>query len=270
MISPCDIVFDDSMKTAAVTVDGGLARPNIDYTLSGETAATEVGTYTITITAEKNGNYIGSAEKVWSIVKAKPAESPEGGYVCESEDGTAFIGGESMSKIVKDANNSGDTTLSIISDEITVAFDSDAIVSLGTDPITLTQTKLDKEKAGAAWEIFGDNPVIYDISLGEPRDFGSGLVKITIPYTLGEGEKPEGLKILYVVDGVVQEEIPCTYSDGKVTFQTSHLSVYGVKYTEPEGDGGSSGLPVTGIVIGAVAALALIGAAVLLIKRRSA
>ena len=90
------------------------------------------------------------------------------------------------------------------------------------NPDDMTQTVRD---------VVGDN-VAYSISFGPNRDFGNGTVTVTIPYVLAEGKDPDNLVVYYVAEDGTVEEIPCTYSEGYVTFSTDHFSVYAVMYGE--------------------------------------
>jgi hypothetical protein len=84
-------------------------------------------------------------------------------------------------------------------------------------------------------EVVGDNPV-YDISVMSGgqyiRDFGDGLITISIPYKLKAGEKASGIKVYYVdadgniqqMDAVYDEETQCAI------FTTNHLSTYYISY----------------------------------------
>ena len=65
------LTYTGEQQTQGITVTEG-----IDYEVSGNTA-TNVGTYTLTVTA--SGNYTGSVTKEWSIgkVAAAIATTPE-------------------------------------------------------------------------------------------------------------------------------------------------------------------------------------------------
>ena len=98
----------------------------------------------------------------------------------------------------------------------------------------LTLTKLDKSQmVSEVREIVGDN-VAFSITFGNNKSFGNGKVAVTVPYVLEFGKDPANLKIYYIPDGRVAEELSCTYENGKVMFTTNHLSAYAVMYAEPE------------------------------------
>jgi hypothetical protein len=86
-------------------------------------------------------------------------------------------------------------------------------------------------------EAIGD-AVVYDISVTgggkQITGFGGGSVTMTLPYTLKEGEVPEGVVALYVDAGGNTEKLPTTYDAAakQATFKTTHLSLYAVGYDE--------------------------------------
>ncbi|MBQ3736465.1 MAG: leucine-rich repeat protein [Candidatus Methanomethylophilaceae archaeon] len=113
------------------------------------------------------------------------------------------------------------------------------------------------------------NSTVYSINLSvgdESITTFSSAIKLSLPYKLADGEDPKNLIVLYVADGQIKEEIPCDYSDGFVSFETTHLSLYAVAYEEP-----NSGLefPIMYIGIGAVVVLAVLGAAIFIMRKRA-
>lgn len=125
------------------------------------------------------------------------------------------------------------------------------------NPDDMTQTVRD---------VVGDN-VAYSISFGPNKAFG-GIVTVTVPYVLAEGKDPDNLVVYYVAEDGTVEEIPCTYSEGYVTFSTDHFSVYAVMYEGPSSDGERSVSPILFAVIGVIIAIGAIGA-VIVRKRRA-
>lgn len=94
------------------------------------------------------------------------------------------------------------------------------------------------EKSSFSKEIqntIGDRP-IYDITLVSGQktisDFGSGKVSIEIPYTLREGENPEGIIVYYMEDSGKLTKMTTSYNEKtkKVTFVTNHFSKYIIGY----------------------------------------
>jgi hypothetical protein len=83
----------------------------------------------------------------------------------------------------------------------------------------------------------GDAPV-FDISASSGGNaitsFGGGTVRVALPYTLRSGQRPEGVVALYVDAGGGTEALPSAYDADakKLTFATSHLSLYAIGYDE--------------------------------------
>ena len=87
-----------------------------------------------------------------------------------------------------------------------------------------------------------------------------GGATFTVPYTLPEGKSAEDLKVYCIKDGAVSETISCTYSDGKVTFSTGHLSTDSVGFIDSSDNGNGSEFPIWIVSVIAVIAVAAIGA----------
>lgn len=74
----------------------------------------------------------------------------------------------------------------------------------------------------------GDNEV-FDFSMeadGNKVSEFNGMVTVTIPYTLKETDDPEAIAIWYLDENGEPESIEAKYSNGYVTFETSHFSLY--------------------------------------------
>lgn len=123
----------------------------------------------------------------------------------------------------------------------TIAFDDSAKEALGTtqditlkaDTVDTTTLELDEKVA----ERIGNNTVFdFTCQVGDNlvSDFGLGTVKVTVPYTLSDGEDPNRIAIWYLADDGTYDQIDAIYSDGFVTFETSHFSKYVVVKLTPE------------------------------------
>lgn len=84
-------------------------------------------------------------------------------------------------------------------------------------------------------EQIGNNPV-YDFSLTENGtavpEF-DGTVTVTLPYELQEGDDVESIYVWYIKDDGTVDPFEGTYSNGYVTFKTSHFSYYTVTRLTP-------------------------------------
>jgi len=77
---------------------------------------------------------------------------------------------------------------------------------------------------------------VYDFNMtvdGNSHTEFSGEITITLPYTLAEGEDADAIFIWYISDQGELDYIPATYSDGYVTFKTTHFSYYTVTRLTP-------------------------------------
>jgi hypothetical protein len=105
--------------------------------------------------------------------------------------------------------------------------------------VTVSLESVNKETAlnRAQKETVGENPV-YDVSIlsGSQRisSFDGGSITVSLPYTLKDGEDPDGVTVWYLNDAGELEKMTCTYNKatGLATFKTTHLSYYVVGYSE--------------------------------------
>jgi hypothetical protein len=80
---------------------------------------------------------------------------------------------------------------------------------------------------------------VYDISVSsgsrQITAFGGASVTIALPYTLKSGETASGVAATYIGEKGETEKLPSSYnaSAKKVTFSTTHLSLYAIGYSEP-------------------------------------
>lgn len=120
-------------------------------------------------------------------------------------------------------SNGGDLTVKVTnSDGASIVMNSAAISTLGNATSALAVVESDVEVEGAS--------AVYDISFGD-NHFGNGVITLTVPYTLKDGESADGaFHVAYVNEaGEVSTTYPAVYADGYLTFSTDHLSTYAVK-----------------------------------------
>ncbi len=109
----------------------------------------------------------------------------------------------------------------------------------GTSDISINLGKVDKDKELNAKQkaVIGEAPV-YDISIkaGDAyiSDFDGGLLTLSIPYTLKEGEEPSGIVVWYVDDYGNIKKVSTMYDvkTKHVIFTTNHLSLYAIGYDQ--------------------------------------
>ncbi|WP_400219631.1 leucine-rich repeat protein, partial [Methanomethylophilus alvi] len=192
----------------------------------------------------------------------------DGGYEVKVDGEGAPFSSETISGIVDGASADPSVTLSVSVGDTLVSFDNEALRNLHGEDADLLVSRLSYgQMTQAVRDVVGHN-VAYSISFGPNRNFGNGTVTVTIPYVLAEGKDPDNLVVYYVAEDGTVEEIPCTYSEGYVTFSTDHFSVYAVMYEEPPSDGERSVSPILFAVIGVIIAIGAIGA-VIVRKRRA-
>ena len=122
--------------------------------------------------------------------------------------------------------------------EATVALDADTLAALDDD-VTITAEAVNVEDitelSEEAKAKIGTNKIV-DFSLKNGVDVVSnfdGLVTITVPYTLKDGEDPNAIAVWYLDNG---EPIAMSgkYNNGSVSFDTNHFSCYTVVHLSPE------------------------------------
>ncbi len=103
--------------------------------------------------------------------------------------------------------------------------------------VNITVVKQDNNKLTASIKhLIGERPVFsLTASYGSKRvsDFGTGLVSVTIPYTLQAGEKASDLFAVYIDEVENAAAIANSVYDAEnklLRFTTNHFSLYGVGY----------------------------------------
>ena len=148
----------------------------------------------------------------------------------KDEDGayTATVKAESKNevseiKIIETEDEKSTTTI--------ISLDKDTRDGLDGD-ITLSAKSYNKEElpklTDELKEKIGESK-IYNFTMtagGESVTNFEGTVTITIDHTLAPGEDPDNIVVWWITDDGTVESIKATYSDGKVTFTTTHFSYY--------------------------------------------
>ena len=109
---------------------------------------------------------------------------------------------------------------------------------------------------------------VFEISLGGQHTFGEGKLKVSVNYTVPEGKDVSKLQVYHITDGK-KVPIQSSYSDGRLSFDVDSLSYFAVSYdADPENNGGQSSVLMY-VAIGAVAAIAAIGAVFLFLRKKN-
>ena len=163
-------------------------------------------------------------------VSAEDAGEQDSQYTFISETDTVMVDVSSVSEIIERMNDAAEPTLKVCVGDCSVVFDYAALMTLTDAEMTVSELSADEKEDMR--DLVGDSTV-YHIDFGPNTDFGEGKATVTMPCTLENWWVPENLKVWYI-NGDGYEEIPCTYSDGYVTFETGHFSDYALVYIDPE------------------------------------
>ena len=150
---------------------------------------------------------------------------------------SAVIGATAVEKITE-----AETSVEIKLSDASVALDAAAVEAITKQAdnasMTIVAKKVEETQLNAAQQAaLEEENVCMVLNLeayaGDTKvsSFGSGLAKITVPYTLGAGQNGSGLHVAYVADDGTVSIMPTTYADGKLTFMTPHFSSYAVLET---------------------------------------
>ncbi|HCY51616.1 MAG TPA: hypothetical protein DHU65_02795 [Clostridiales bacterium] len=153
----------------------------------------------------------------------------------KDEDGayTATVKAESKNevseiRIIETENEKSTTTI--------ISLDQNTRNGLNGD-ITLSAKSYNKEELPKLTEELKEKigeSKIYNFTMtagGESVTKFEGSVTITIDHTLAPGEDPDNIVVWWIADDGTVESIKATYSEGKVTFTTTHFSYYVVAKT---------------------------------------
>ncbi len=130
----------------------------------------------------------------------------------------------------------GDTTLEM-EEAVKEGLDADKEIQITVETMDVAEAeeKLSATLTEEQKEQIGDN-LIYDFNMmyegGQKVEF-AGLITVTLPYTLAEGEDADAITVWFIDDDGTLEEKAATYNNGYVTFQTEHFSYYTVTRLTP-------------------------------------
>ncbi len=175
----------------------------------------------------------------------------------------------------KENNGSVEIRANTSSGELTIAFDREAVGSIGENTVTITASVSTESTS------VDDAELIIEVTLAGAV-FDSGSAKVSIPF---DKSVPKGkVAKVYYINGGQRADMDATFTDGVATFTTNHFSTYAIVFEnlpsdDPNGDpnedkpskdngsGNGSGFPIVFVVIGAVAVLGIAGAVLFMIKR---
>ena len=282
MVGDITTIIVDTGTTSSITWSSS---DTSVVTVSPNGVVSAVGSGVATVTATKSTGASASCEVIVysadsvenitdedldtiSVIEADQMGSKKSGVITSA---LAQILSESGRSMTLTTNDTGSITLS---SEILRGLDSDTSLAITTG------LNLDD------WQkrIVGNNQVYeYSLDDGMISELG-GIATISMPYVLKDGENPDDIRVYYIGSDHNIEMFECTYSDGYVTFETTHFSPYFATSedisVEQDGDGsggddsdgsGSEGGSNTMLYVGIVAAvIVVIAVAAAVLMRRNA
>ena len=156
-------------------------------------------------------------------------------------------------------------TLEIASDVGTVTASTEVAETLSrqSSSVSIVVREADRDQmASIQQEAVGDRPTYQLLATtddGEIHELG-GTVTVSVAYEISEGEIADSITVHYVRDDGSMEAQPTTYSNGTVTFTTTHFSYYTIQSEFEPSDSEDNTLLYAGIalvVIIVIAAIAL-------------
>ena len=120
--------------------------------------------------------------------------------------------------------------------------DSKAMLQEKLDPEMDEMVKMEIKELAEQKESLEEKEGCVVLSLeayaGEDKitEFGGGKVTISVPFEVPQGKSGSDFYVAYVADDGTITEMPTTYKDGVLTFQTTHFSSYVVLDSSSETD----------------------------------
>ena len=217
---------------------------------------------------------------VWSFI-ATPTENTSSGSVdfgTDTSSASVSIDAAGIASARNSIENNAEIDKVVVrSSDWSVDIPSEALnhIAGNNQPITLSVAKMDiaevpesvKAKTGDM-QVISLNMMVDNAAYTD--NFG-GMLTITVPYILKDGETADNLYIwtFNEATGQLSERTKVTYADGNATFQVAHFSYWALgPYTEPASSGE---FPIMIVAIAVVAVIAVAGAAAyfFLVKRKA-
>lgn len=163
---------------------------------------------------------------------AKAGTSPAIEVKVETGDKTTAVNVSLPAKSLKTLSAAEGATLSITSDVADVVLDSESTAALAEQATGSTVTVAVKPATGlnSAQKEAVEGATVIDVSVTsggkQITDFGGGVLAVSVKYALPDGVSSAEVQVFYLTDGGALEAHETSYSGGKVTFTTTHLSKY--------------------------------------------
>lgn len=163
---------------------------------------------------------------------AKAGTAPAIEVKVETGDKTTAVKVDLPAKSLKTLSAAEGATLSITSDVADVVLDSESTAALAEQATGSTVTVAVKPATGlnSAQKEAVEGATVIDVSVTsggkQITDFGGGVLAVSVKYALPDGVSSAEVQVFYLTDGGTLEAHETSYSGGKVTFTTTHLSKY--------------------------------------------
>jgi len=163
---------------------------------------------------------------------AKAGTAPAIEVKVETGDKTTAVNVSLPAKSLETLSAAEGATLSITSDVADVVLDSESTAALAEQATGSTVTVAVKPATGlnSAQKEAVEGATVIDVSVTsggkQITDFGGGVLAVSVKYALPDGVSSAEVQVFYLTDGGALEAHETSYSGGKVTFTTTHLSKY--------------------------------------------
>lgn len=148
-----------------------------------------------------------------SDLKKAVNDKTNAGMTVKYKNATLTFDAKAVESIVKQAKKIGSSSLKVVCK-------ADAQSSLNS-----AQKKALKNKT-----VIGCYQVYLKCGNKTISDFGKGKVKVKVPLKLKSGQKSKNVKLYYVDEKGKLTKQTASYSNGKLTFTTTHFSIYAAIY----------------------------------------
>lgn len=123
--------------------------------------------------------------------------------------------------------------LSITSNVMDMVLDSDCLATLaaqGSDTVAVSMQPTEPAALNSAQKEAVKGATVIDVSITSGNKqitrFGGGTLSISVAYTLPSGVTEASVQVYYLNNKGILQSHETSYSGGKVTFKTTHLSKY--------------------------------------------
>ena len=231
-------VFEKTSSSSGGSSGGSSSSPD---KVTVEEPSTSGGTTTVEVKVEnKTSGSTTSAtvskkdmdKAVTSAVEAAAKAGTAIEVKVETTDKTTAVNVSLPAKSLETLSAAEGATLSITSDVADVVLDSESTAALAEQATGSTVTVAVKPATGlnSAQKEAVEGATVIDVSVTsggkQITDFGGGVLAVSVKYALPDGVSSAEVQVFYLTDGGALEAHETSYSGGKVTFTTTHLSKY--------------------------------------------